>query len=198
MSGSLSPREKKLAAALAAAKHAALAVQESDDGGSANLDCAFLDAQPGLTAAAVRRAAEAAGVSLGVRQRSRWWNGWFVHVTSGQGAMRTRMAEAAAKALKEAGESATVYYKVDRRMAPRLRPADLSPAARARLPKPAPRKARVLTLPTPEHRAGAGWFECGTCGAEHRAWGGVNGAEAHAREQGHPTQRWLWATEEGA
>lgn len=79
-----------------------------------------------------------------------------------------------------------------------LRASDLPKNVRARLPKPAPRKARVLTLPTPEHRAGAGWFECRACGAEHRCWGGVNGAEAHATEQRHPTQMWRWSTEEGA
>lgn len=109
----LTPRERRLASALAAAKHAALAAQPGDDGGSANLDSAFLNAVPGLRGESVRRAAEAAGVSLGTRQRGKWWNGWFVHVGGGQGAMRTRTAEAAAAALVAAGESATVYYKVD-------------------------------------------------------------------------------------
>lgn len=111
--GGLTPREVRLAAALAAAKHAALAVQPGDDGGTANLDSAFLNAQPGLRGESVVRAAEAAGVLLGIRRRSKWWNGWFIHVTQGQGAMRTRMAEAAAAALNDAGESASVYYRID-------------------------------------------------------------------------------------
>lgn len=103
----------RLAAALAAAKHAALAGREGGDGGSCNLDSAFLDAKPGLRGESVARAAKAADVSLGIRWRTKWWNGWMVHVHQGQGAMRTRMAEAAAKALNDAGESASVYYRVD-------------------------------------------------------------------------------------
>ena len=79
-----------------------------------------------------------------------------------------------------------------------IRPSDLSPAARARLPKPAPRTARVLALPTPEHRAGALWFECSHCGAEFAGWGGVKGAEAHSRDEHHPRVEMVWATEEGA
>lgn len=113
MATTLTPRELRLATALAAAKQAALAAQPGADGGSANLDSAFLNARRGLTAASVRRAAEAAGVTLGARRRGKWWNGWTVQVGQGQGAMRTRTAEAAAKALNAAGESATVYYQVD-------------------------------------------------------------------------------------
>lgn len=113
MSSTLTPRQKQLASALAAAKQAAVDVEPGDDGGSANLDTAFLHAQPGLRTDAVRRAAAAAGVAVGDRWRSRWWNGWMVHVEKGQGAMRTRMAEAAAEALRAAGESASVYYQVD-------------------------------------------------------------------------------------
>lgn len=107
----LTPRQRKLATALAAASHAARAVQGTDDGGTANQDSAFLYVNS-MTAAAVHDAAVAAGVSLS-RMRTRQWNGWFVHVQEGQGAMRTRMAEAAAKVLTDAGEPACVYYQVD-------------------------------------------------------------------------------------
>ncbi|HET7486859.1 MAG TPA: hypothetical protein VFJ85_02955 [Acidimicrobiales bacterium] len=115
MAGSLSPRAVALASALAAAKHAALAVQGEDDGGTANLDSPFLfPGEPRLTAPVVQRAAAAAGVHIGSRYRSSFWNGWFLgSLVKGQGAMRTRMAEAAAKALQGAGEDAGVYYRID-------------------------------------------------------------------------------------
>lgn len=116
MASTLSPRERSLATALAAAYHAAMAVKDDgDDGGSCNLDCAFLHAQRGLTSAMVRRAANAAHVGVGERYRSNLWNGWFVHVGAhcGQGYMRTRMAEAATRALRDAGEDASTYYRID-------------------------------------------------------------------------------------
>jgi hypothetical protein len=108
----LTPRQAALAAALAAAKQAALRVQPGDDNGSANFDSPFLYATPSTRAATVRKAAEAVGVEVS-RYNSRWWKGWAVDVTDGQGAMRTRMAEAAAQALRGAGEYASVYYQVD-------------------------------------------------------------------------------------
>lgn len=113
--GRVTPRAGRLAEALRAARAAAEAAvnRDDDDGGSANLDTAFLYATRGLRETTVRQAAEAAGVHLGPRQRGRWWNGWMVHVGAGQGAMRTRSAVAAAEALVEAGEEATVYWQVD-------------------------------------------------------------------------------------
>lgn len=111
MPSTLTPRQRLLASALTAAKNAAVAAKTDDDGGSANLDSPFLYFS-GLRADAVRLAAEAAGVSVS-RHRTRWWNGWFVHVAEGQGANRTRMAEAAVDALRVAGEEAAVYYQTD-------------------------------------------------------------------------------------
>ena len=110
--GSLTERQKSLATALAVAKMAALAAKPGDDGGSANLDCAFLYQRDGLRAPDVRKAAEAAGVSVS-HCYSKWWRGWLVQVSEGQGAMNARMAEAAADALRSAGFEATVYYQVN-------------------------------------------------------------------------------------
>lgn len=98
--------------ALCAAKASAEAARPGDDGGSANMDSPFLHSQRGLTSDAVDSAARLAGVGVR-RYRSSMWNGWFVSLTAGQGAMRTRMAEAAARTLNECGEEASVYYQVD-------------------------------------------------------------------------------------
>lgn len=111
--GSLTEAQKALAAAFAAAKHAAQAAKPGDDGGTANLDCVFLSARRGLTAATVRKAAEVAGVAISARWQSRWWNGWLVFISEGQGARNTRMAEAACRALRNAGYDASVYYQID-------------------------------------------------------------------------------------
>lgn len=118
MAANRSERDEKirrLAEALRAGKAAAEAARGEDDGGSANLDEPFLYGH-GLTEVVVQRAAHEAGVSIGSRYRSSMWNGWFLGaLTSGQGAMRTRMAEAAAKAIEdaEAGIAACVYYRLD-------------------------------------------------------------------------------------
>jgi hypothetical protein len=108
----LTPRERRLAEALLRAKVAARDAQPGDDGGSANLDCVVLAPQPGLTERIVAAAAEAAGVSYH-RRRSGVWKGWFLNFGQGQGAMNTRMVEAACEALNRAGETATVYYRID-------------------------------------------------------------------------------------
>lgn len=98
-----------LADAFAKAREAAEAVADGDDGGSANLDCCFLESQR-LRRTTVEKAAAKAGVTVS-RLDNSWWHGWFVHgVQRGQGAQRTRMAEAARSALAAAGYSASVYY----------------------------------------------------------------------------------------
>lgn len=108
----LPPRTRLVYDALCAAKASSEAAYPGDDGGSANLDSPFLHSQRGLTFNAVETAARLAGVEVR-RYRSRMWNGWFVRLTAGQGAMRTRMAEAAARTLTECGEEASVYYQLD-------------------------------------------------------------------------------------
>lgn len=71
---------------------------------------------------------------------------------------------------------------------------DLPAHIRRTLPKPAPRRARVTTL-VPVARTGALWWVCHHCGAEWANWGGVNGAEAHSREQRHPRVEMVWASD---
>lgn len=94
------------------ARNAAEEVQGTEDGGTANFDSCFLYARLGLNEATVRRAASAAGITVR-RHRTRHWQGWFIEVDHGQGAMRTRMAEAAHKALAAAGQGSSVYYQID-------------------------------------------------------------------------------------
>ena len=108
----LPPRARLVYDALSAAKAAAEAARPGDDGGTANVDSPFLHSQRGLTRDAVENAARLAGVGVH-RYRSSWWNGWFVSLTAGQGAQRTRMAEAAVRTLNECGEEASVYYQID-------------------------------------------------------------------------------------
>jgi hypothetical protein len=94
------------------ARKAAEEAQGTEDGGTANLDSAFLYARLGLTEATVQRAATAAGISVR-RHNTRFWRGWFIEVARGQGAMRTRMARAAHEALQAAGQESSVYYQID-------------------------------------------------------------------------------------
>lgn len=103
----------QLTEAFRAAKDAALAVQGEDDGGTANLDSLFLYTRRGLRTGVVEGAAANAGVTVR-RHDSSWWRGWFVGgVSCGQGAMNSRMVEAAAKAMQEHGEDVGVYYAID-------------------------------------------------------------------------------------
>lgn len=69
-------------------------------------------ARSDLTDKAVQAAAEEAGITVR-RWQTRWWRGWMIDVGAGQGAMNTRMAEAATKALNDAGWDAGTYYMVD-------------------------------------------------------------------------------------
>ena len=112
----LTPTAQGLADAFKAAAEAATeaATEATDDGGTCNLDSVFLRARRGRTAAAVKAAADAAGVTV-TRTRGGYWNGWFVDVGErGQGAMRTRMVEAAYLALHAAGvKGTTIYYAMD-------------------------------------------------------------------------------------
>lgn len=102
---------EQLTRALQAAKEAAEEFASSEDGGTCNFDTAvFPLKQVGRKRLAA--AEEASGVSCYVQ---RWFGQQcvFVCIGSGQANRRTRMAEAAAKALKARGLEATVYYQMD-------------------------------------------------------------------------------------
>lgn len=97
--------------ALKAAKLAADGHNAGDDDGTCNLDTPVFF--PGrLRTATIQAAAEAAKVSVNVGTwgRSRCV---FVYVTQGQANRRTRMAEAATRALKEKGLEAATFYQMD-------------------------------------------------------------------------------------
>lgn len=84
---------------------------QSEDGGTCNFDTAVFKLD-GARSATIKRAGELSGVDVDVRP----WLGSnyvFVNVGEGQGNRRTRMAEAAAKVLKDKGLDACVYYQMD-------------------------------------------------------------------------------------
>ena len=97
--------------ALIAAREAAQRVAPGEDEGTSNRDSAVF--WPGKTRTkTIESAAEEAGITINIRD----WLGArtvFLHVQHGQGAQRTRMAEAAAKALQAAGLDSAVYYQMD-------------------------------------------------------------------------------------
>lgn len=107
----LMPTHEELVAALRAANDAAKAARGTVDGGTCNMDTPVLFTR--RREAFVAKAAAEAGVI--VRKGS--WMGrvcYFVQVEyEGQGDMRTRMVEAATKALKAAGLAAQTYYQMD-------------------------------------------------------------------------------------
>lgn len=94
------------------AKAAAAKLVTEDDGGTCNLDCAAFSI-PKMRSATIKRAAELAGVH--VSEFKEWGARRFaLHVTEGQGARRTAMAEAAARSLQVDGLlDAFVWYKAD-------------------------------------------------------------------------------------
>jgi len=103
----------ELTAALRAAAEAAERYTDTPDDGSCNLDCAVFWPVAELPNEVIEAAAQKAGVRLAV---SRWPNARrcvFVYVAHGQAARRTAMAEAAEKALAQAGLAAGMYYQVD-------------------------------------------------------------------------------------
>lgn len=104
----------RLTEALAAARDAARQeALNSDDGGTANLDTCLLIV-PRVSAAVIQAAAQAAGVRVDRKERTRWWPAcWWVWVHEGQGSMRTRMAEAAKAALEAHGFESSVWYQMD-------------------------------------------------------------------------------------
>lgn len=103
--------EDKLIAAFCAARKAAA---EADPGegasmqGACNFDTAVASLK-GVPVEMVDRCAEIAGVRVG--HFSKWK--WFVFVEEGNGFRRTKMAEAASKALNDAGVISYVWYQLD-------------------------------------------------------------------------------------
>lgn len=95
------------AARLAAQKHATM-----EDGGTCNFDQPAIWLSKELKFAAIKAAADEAAVYV---RDSRWMKlpVAFVGCMSGQGARRTTMAEAACKALNDAGVKASMYYQMD-------------------------------------------------------------------------------------
>jgi len=104
--------QEQLAQAFTAAREAALALADTEDGGTCNLDTpvVFL---PHVPKARVEAAAALAGICV----HHDTWLGracWFVYTPlNGQANRRNRMAEAATKALKDAGLNATTYLQMD-------------------------------------------------------------------------------------
>ena len=83
-----------------------------DDGGTCNFDSVYVRAK-GMTKAMVQDLQELSGVSLTLTN-TRWHGRMLVlNCTEGQGARRTRMAEAAYGWLKTAGVDCGMYYQMD-------------------------------------------------------------------------------------
>ena len=99
----------KLEADICKADIAARSVTNREDWGTCNFDTPVikLDRASKSKLAELDWAVEPVGPGL--------WRGWyFVFVTlDGQGNLRTRMAQAAAKSLNESGWEASVFYEAD-------------------------------------------------------------------------------------
>ena len=98
--------------ALLDAVNSAAMVENTEDGGTCNLDCVT------LKISMPKKIAAAAWVRLDKMLVSDWgrlWRGYYLVdiPLSGQGNRRTRMAEAARDALKAKGYDAAVYYQCD-------------------------------------------------------------------------------------
>ena len=84
-----------------------------DDGGTCNLDSAYLRV-PGMREAQAKEIEKMAGIPLSLATYS--LHGRILQLvggTSGQGNRRTKMAEVECKYLKSLGFDASVYYQMD-------------------------------------------------------------------------------------
>lgn len=101
----------RLTSTLRAAREAADAAASAvGDGGSANMDAAFLcdDRKSNAVAGAI------AAAGLSARWwRTRYWRGWMLSLSYGMGGKQTAGCEAFVRVLREAGFNAAVYYHVD-------------------------------------------------------------------------------------
>jgi hypothetical protein len=108
-------RQARIAAltdALRAAKEAAdqSERENSDDGGSCNMDTCVFYPTKGTRRTTVESASAAAGVSVDIKDHGGWWV-WLGG--GGQASLRTRRMEAAAKAIQAEGFDAYVWYQLD-------------------------------------------------------------------------------------
>lgn len=112
---SLSPRMTELVEALRKASEVAIAVREADaeDGGTCNRDSPALDL-PGMKPREVEVCARMVGLTVFDWRlfKHRLWV-FGVPGPSGQGNLRSRMAEAMTRSLKESGFDATEYCQMD-------------------------------------------------------------------------------------
>lgn len=103
----------KLERDILTAQKAADAVTDLEDGGTCNFDsvCVYL----GRNTKALREGLSRLEFRVCKVDAGAYWSGWyFVGLKlKGQAALRTRMAEAGEKSLKESGWSTRVYYEVD-------------------------------------------------------------------------------------
>ena len=98
--------------ALLNAVNAAAMLDDTEDGGTCNLDMVTLKIK------IPKKLIQYISVKLEkmlARDWGRLWKGYYLVdiPLSGQGSRRTRMAEAACQALKDAGYDAQVYYQCD-------------------------------------------------------------------------------------
>jgi len=98
--------------AFKAADKAARDAEPESDGGSCNFDQATITL-PRVRATTINECAQAAGISVTKDYYDRPGR-WLVNTyTRGQANKRTRMAEAASKAITAAGFDGGMYYRVD-------------------------------------------------------------------------------------
>jgi hypothetical protein len=101
----------KLTKDLIAAQNAGREAAKGEDGGSANLDCAFLRV-PRSRENKMEEAFEAAGVA---GYKTKWFkmSGYMITPPGHQGNTRARAAEAMVKSLRESGYDALTYCQMD-------------------------------------------------------------------------------------
>jgi hypothetical protein len=104
---------EKLADALKRADKAALAVANTEDGGTCNFDTPLIKL-PRWKTSEIKEVSEKSGIEIG-DQLSGWHKGYrFVDTTKhGQANCRTRMAEAAYHSLEADGYDVCMYYQMD-------------------------------------------------------------------------------------
>lgn len=103
-------------AAIMAAKIAAEAHRNDDDGGTCNFDTALLRKPDGITKAEFTAIIEGNGLRANYDNYRNSFGKGYYHITgyqAGQGDRRTNMAEAFSSALKTAGFDSMVWYQMD-------------------------------------------------------------------------------------
>jgi len=107
---------ERFALALKSANKAAIEADKGieNDGGTCNFDTPILDFK-GWKEIEIQKLSQLSGIRIGDKMTSKFWKGCrMIYVQmNGQGANRTRMAEAAFKSLQEAALPASMYYQMD-------------------------------------------------------------------------------------